>query len=149
MNNLKLCTRIGRIVYQYQIRACVIAHGDYCPSFNDNYVYMNKYYRNIKHYSIRDYNIFKNLQKYRLQCFCTTSDKKEVCLASHKDAVQKELQSYIEQKKEKLRVTEQRIKEKGNVILKDIEKTKNKVREKVEGIIEVFYYFFFYLYIIM
>lgn len=124
------------MVYQCQIRACVVVPGDYRPIHYDSYVYINKYYRDIKHYSIRNSSIFRNLEKYKHRYFCTTSDKKEVCLANHKDAVKKELQSYIEHKKERLRVTEQRIKDRGNVILKDIEETKKRVKEKVEGIIE-------------
>jgi len=136
MNNLKLCSPIYRMVYQHQIRACVVVHGDYRPVRCNDYVYMNKYYRDIKHYSVRNSSIFKNLQKYRFQYFCTTSEKKDVCLSSDRKDVKKEFRSYIEQKKEKLRVTEQKLKERRNVILKDIEKTKNKVKQKVEGIIE-------------
>jgi len=136
MNNWKLCARIGRIAYQHELRATSVIQAEPRQLHYDGHIYMNQYYRDSKYYNLRNFNLFKSLQKYRFRYFCTTSDKKEVCLASHKNAVKKEFQSYIEQKKERLRVTEQKIKERGNVILKDIEKTKNKVKEKVEGIIE-------------
>ncbi|KAK4884024.1 hypothetical protein RN001_000295 [Aquatica leii] len=59
---------------------------------------------------------------------CTTSDNR-------KD-VQKEIRTFIRQKKERLKVTERIIKQRGNVLLRDIELTKNKVKERVEEIIE-------------
>lgn len=51
--------------------------------------------------------------------------------------VNKEIKAYIQQNKDKLRNTEQRIKLKGSILLKDIRETKDKVREKVENIIDV------------
>ena len=47
------------------------------------------------------------------------------------------LRKYILQHKEKLRNTEEKIKRRGIVILKDIKETKDKVRTKVEEVIEV------------
>ncbi|GJQ66155.1 hypothetical protein Trydic_g4217 [Trypoxylus dichotomus] len=54
----------------------------------------------------------------------------------HQSKVTKELKNYIEHNKERLRDTENRIKEKSNILLKDIKDTKNKVKGKVEEIIE-------------
>lgn len=47
------------------------------------------------------------------------------------------LRKYILQHKEKLKNTEEKIKQRGIVILKDIKETKDKVRTKVEEVIEV------------
>ncbi|KAJ8963837.1 hypothetical protein NQ314_005352 [Rhamnusium bicolor] len=68
--------------------------------------------------------------------YCTTSDKENGNFRRRKEIVTKEFKAYIEHNKEKLRDTEQRLKEKRHAILQDIKETKNKVKEKVEGIIE-------------
>lgn len=65
--------------------------------------------------------------------FSTTSDKDWL----RQDKVTNELKSYFEQNKERLRDTEHKIKERGNILLKDIKDTKDKVKGKVEEIIEV------------
>jgi cardiolipin synthase len=47
-----------------------------------------------------------------------------------------DFKAYIEQNKEKLRDTEQRIKNKGTIILQDIKETTDKIKGKVEEVIE-------------
>lgn len=73
----------------------------------------------------------KCLQSYRF--FCSGQNK-----IISKEIVKKELKSYYEQNRDRLKDTEQKLLRKGNVILNDIKETKDKVREKVEEIIEVF-----------
>ncbi|KAI4468327.1 cdp-diacylglycerol--glycerol-3-phosphate 3-phosphatidyltransferase-related [Holotrichia oblita] len=50
--------------------------------------------------------------------------------------VTKELKNYFEQNRERFRDTEHKIKLKSHILLKDIKDTKDKVKEKVEEIIE-------------
>ncbi|XP_017781723.1 PREDICTED: probable cardiolipin synthase (CMP-forming) [Nicrophorus vespilloides] len=68
---------------------------------------------------------------YYASWFCTTSNKKDILLNRRK-----ELKTYIEHNKERLRDTEQRIKERGRVVLADIKETKDKVKGRVEQVIE-------------
>lgn len=136
MNTWKTCITASRLVYQCQIRTCVVVNIDYRHKLFDKYVYMNKYYRDIRTYYLRQSSFVKNIQRCRLRNFCTAQSK-DGCFASSKEVVRKEFRSYIEHNKERLRVTEQKIKHKGSVLLKDIKETKDKVREKVEEIVEV------------
>lgn len=80
-------------------------------------------------------------QDIRVRLFCTsektTTDRNNEAFKKHKDRVKHEFKTYIQHNKEKLRNTEEKIKLTGNVILKDIKETKDKVKEKVEEIIEV------------
>lgn len=64
---------------------------------------------------------------------CSASEKEE----KHKERVRDELKSYLKQHRVRLKDTEQRIKKTGNVIIKDIKETKDKVKERVGEIIEV------------
>lgn len=68
--------------------------------------------------------------------YCTSSNRQNN-LAKHKEHVTKEFKIYIEQNKEKLRDTEQRLKEKKHALLQDFKETRDKVKVKVEEIIEV------------
>ncbi|KAF5280872.1 hypothetical protein FQR65_LT03021 [Abscondita terminalis] len=98
------------------------------PKIDYAYLYVNNYIQNVKQCGMQTCNVFRNVQKFRFQYLCTSDN-------NHKD-VKKEIQSYILHKKETLKVTEELIKERGNVILKDIKSTKDKVKERVEEIIE-------------
>lgn len=122
MSNLQKWINLSRVLRQFQLPLSTILSTN-CTSYNSTW--SNKQ--------------FVNYVVYGNRLFCTTSGKKEAYLTNQKDTVKKELQSYIEQKKKKLRVTEQKLKDRGNVLLKDIEKTKQKVKERVEGIVEVQY----------
>lgn len=55
----------------------------------------------------------------------------------HKERVKEELRLYLKQHRVRLRDTEQRIKETGSGIIKDIKETKDKVKVRVGEIIEV------------
>lgn len=66
--------------------------------------------------------------------FSTTSDKDWL---PHQSKVTKELKSYFEKNKVRLRDTEYKIKEKSNILLEDIKSTRNKVKGKVDEVIEV------------
>lgn len=73
----------------------------------------------------------KNLQLRRYRLYSTSSKDAAAKFNRRKD----ELKAYVDNKKEKLRDTEQRIKERGNVLLQDLKDTKTKVRERVEEIV--------------
>lgn len=81
-------------------------------------------------------SLFENLQIFPTRYFCTSSEKNDV-FSRHSKTVKKGFNTYFVEKKEQLRDTEQRIKEKSSIILKDIKETKDKVKGKVEEIIEV------------
>ncbi|NP_001164128.1 cardiolipin synthase 1 [Tribolium castaneum] len=68
--------------------------------------------------------------------FCTTSNKENEEYTRHKTLVKDEFKAYIRQNTEKLRDTEQKLKQKGTVILQDIKETTDKVKGKVEEVIE-------------
>lgn len=80
--------------------------------------------------------LFEPVPKYKQYFYCTISDKKED-IHKHQDKVKEGLKSYIEHNRIRLRDTEQKLKETGNVILRDIKETKDKVKERVGEIIEV------------
>lgn len=65
------------------------------------------------------------------------SNKKNA-LFNDKNVQQKVIEDVIEHNKDLLRETEQRIWHKSNIILRDIKSTKEKVKEKMEEVIEVF-----------
>lgn len=68
-----------------------------------------------------------------------TQDKKETLLNADKHMDRKVLfENVIEQNKEKFRETEQRLRAKSNVIIKDIKATKDKMKVRMEEVIEVF-----------
>lgn len=50
---------------------------------------------------------------------------------SSKISVKDDIQTYIRENKKKLRNTEQKIKDKGNILLQDIKETTDKVKEKI------------------
>lgn len=81
--------------------------------------------------------ICRRLQKNGTNFYCTRSDEKKELFIKHKDRVKSEFKSYIEQNKERLRDTELKIKHTGSVLLKDIKETRDKVKEKVEEVVEV------------
>lgn len=60
----------------------------------------------------------------------------------HQSKVTKEIKNYFEENRERFRNTEHRIKLKSNNLLRDIKDTKDKVKEKVEEIIEVIFHLF-------
>lgn len=66
--------------------------------------------------------------------FCSASNEPNT---SGKKLLKNEIKTYINQNKERLRDTEIRLKKKGTVILQDIKDTRDKVRNKVEEVIEV------------
>lgn len=72
----------------------------------------------------------------KTQFYCTTSNKENEQFNQHKALVKNELKAYIRQNTEKLRDTEQKLKQKGTVILQDIKETTDKVKVKVEEVIE-------------
>lgn len=88
-----------------------------------------------------DRNVYKstNAKKARPISFrnlCT--DKKDTFLNPHKNNVQeKVLRKVFEHNKVILRETEQRLRLRSSVILRDIKTTKDKVKEKMEEVIEV------------
>ncbi|ENN70270.1 hypothetical protein D910_05667 [Dendroctonus ponderosae] len=74
----------------------------------------------------------KNLHLRRYRLYSTSSKDAAAKFNKRKD----ELKAYVDYKKEKLRDTELRIKERGNVLLQDLKDTKTKVRERVEEIVK-------------
>lgn len=68
------------------------------------------------------------------RALCSSASEKE---QQHKERVKEELKSYLNQHRVRLKDTEQRIKNTGNVIIKDIKETKDKVKVRVGEIIEV------------
>lgn len=113
MNKWRICSRTALCIYQSQVRACMAA-----TSIDHNH------FRNLKVESDR-FNFFRY--------FCTASGRSKMCFNERRE----ELRIYLENKRQRLRVTEQRIKWRGNIILRDIRETKNKVRERVGGIVMV------------
>ncbi|XP_044745409.1 probable cardiolipin synthase (CMP-forming) [Coccinella septempunctata] len=61
---------------------------------------------------------------------------KKTEITPQRDFVNKELKAYIQHNKTRFKSTEKRIKLKGSILLKDFRETKEKMREKVENIIE-------------
>jgi cardiolipin synthase len=84
----------------------------------------------------REQNSPLGKHSFHYQLFCTTSNKESDQLDHRKFLVKSDFKAYIEQNKEKLRDTEQRIKNKGTIILQDIKETTDKVKGKVEEVIE-------------
>lgn len=80
-------------------------------------------------------DFLENFPQRTQRLFSTASDKNEI--DKHRERVRQELKSYLKQHRVRLRDTEQRIKETGSVIIKDIKETKDKVKERVGEIIEV------------
>ncbi|KAJ3648238.1 hypothetical protein Zmor_020056 [Zophobas morio] len=68
--------------------------------------------------------------------FCTTSNNENEHFTHGKLLHKTDLKAYIKQNKDKLRNTEQRLKHKGSVIIQDIKETTDKMKEKVEEVIE-------------
>ncbi|XP_057662772.1 probable cardiolipin synthase (CMP-forming) [Diorhabda carinulata] len=67
----------------------------------------------------------------------TSSNKSNECVKINNEKVaSKDFKAIIQDNKDKFKDTEKRLKERGNILLKDIKETKNKVKEKVEEIIE-------------
>ncbi|RZC42023.1 cardiolipin synthase 1 [Asbolus verrucosus] len=115
MNNIRFSnTIINKLLdrCQFRVRSTI------CWDHRYSIMYMHKRHKDI----------------FRL--FCSTSNKENDKFTPHKLFVKNELKAYIEQNKEKLRDTEQRIKQKGTVILQDIKETTDKVKGKVEEVIE-------------
>lgn len=96
---------------------------------NTNKYILNERIKDIKYHSLRSFCVSKYL--------CDSTEKNDILLDKHRERVRKEFQIYIEQNKERLRDTEQKLKDKKDVLLKDIKETKDKVKGKVEEIIEV------------
>lgn len=65
--------------------------------------------------------------------FCTNSNDTSTKFTRRKE----EIRAYLEHNKEKLKDTEQRLKQRGHVLLQDLKDTKSKVKERVEEIAEV------------
>lgn len=93
--------------------------------------------RGLTNKTIRDceYYILRNISATNF--LLTHNDKNDIILNKRRERVKREFQLYMEQNRERLRDTEQKLKVKKDVILKDIKETKDKVKEKVEEIIEV------------
>lgn len=73
-----------------------------------------------------------------LSCNNYCDNKKDAFLnAGDKNVQHKVLQNVIRRNKDLLRETEQRLRFKSNVILRDIKSTKDKVKERMEEVIEV------------
>ncbi|KAB0803833.1 hypothetical protein PPYR_00803 [Photinus pyralis] len=120
MNSLKSFSILHRF-FETRLRGCCdMVFISYNPKVNFTYFHMNKYLQ--KH------------QRFKFQTLCTVHDKGRPPFDSKN--VKKEIQSYIRQKQIKLKATEQRIKVCGETLRKDFVDTKNKVKEKVEEVIE-------------
>lgn len=149
MSGLKSCVFIHRLFCRFKVLRPVSADVYYT-----NYRLMHRYacvttccssvLRNCVHCSPTK-DILSPLRSLGTNYYCTASDKKNELFTKHKDRVRKEFQSYIEQNKERLRDTELKIKHTGSVFLKDIKETKDKVKERVEEIVEVFIYYIHWL----
>lgn len=81
-------------------------------------------------------NVLEDIPRCTQRLYCSASNKKND-VNKHKERVRQELKTYLKQHRVRLRDTEQRIKETGNVIIKDIKETRDKVKERVGEIIEV------------
>ncbi|XP_072385928.1 probable cardiolipin synthase (CMP-forming) isoform X4 [Diabrotica undecimpunctata] len=81
---------------------------------------------------------FKRVVFPNSQLFCTGPGRSRSNESGSQEdvSVSKDFKAIYEENKEKLKYTEKRLKEKGHFLLNDIKKTKNKVREKVEEVIE-------------
>ncbi|XP_066249527.1 probable cardiolipin synthase (CMP-forming) [Euwallacea similis] len=88
----------------------------------------------FKHNALTRCPIYQPLQ--RLSCiscrlYCTNSEETSTKFTQKRE----EIKAYLEQNKEKLRDTEQKLKERGYVILQDLKDTRSKMKEKVEEIV--------------
>ncbi|XP_045461635.1 probable cardiolipin synthase (CMP-forming) [Harmonia axyridis] len=93
----------------------------------------HKDFFNITNYKNRCINENGNVALGKIN-LCQSRGKKT--FDTQRAYVNKELKAYIQQNKNRLRNTEKRIKLQGSILMKDIRETKDKVREKVENIIE-------------
>ncbi|XP_022907363.1 probable cardiolipin synthase (CMP-forming) [Onthophagus taurus] len=128
-SNLIFTTR--RLLTRSNVRYCfntTLCYKDHC------HIILGKCKQQFRtHYPLYIQRYFKDA-KNKLRGFSTASDKD--FLSRQRTKVTNEFKTYIEQNKERLRDTEQRLKERGTIILQDIKETKDKVRGKVEEIIE-------------
>lgn len=111
--------------------------------------------RRLEHYCQRSYtlNTFNfSLFQENVKFSCLnqvgfSNQNKSICSNSKGENVHftknvsKELKTIIEKKKEKFKEKEKKLKEKGTMILKDIKETKDKVKEKVEEVVEACFVF--------
>lgn len=131
MNSLKCVLLRSKIICLQHVRTC----------FNCT---LNPHLMKIPNRRLINKSI-KDCEYYILRNFCVTNflltnnGKNDIILNKHKERVKREFQLYLEQNRERLRDTEQKFKDKKDIILKDIKETKDKVKEKVEEIIEVIY----------
>lgn len=91
--------------------------------------------KNWKNNFIRTNNELINISRHE----CVKTDKKETLINSDKNVREKIYQNVFEHNKERFRETEQKFREKSTVIIKDIKEAKNKMKERMEEVIEVRY----------
>ncbi|CAH0552004.1 unnamed protein product [Brassicogethes aeneus] len=84
------------------------------------------------HFEHTKRSLLKNYQKR----FCSTSNNDNGSFPASKKLVKDELKAYFEHNKERLKDTNIRFKEKRDVIIQDIKETRDKVKSKVEEVIE-------------
>lgn len=134
MNNAVLWSLINsKIFTRNQLRGAT-----FCFSSQNSYIYGNseKTPPSLCCYPIRTGQILKNIKYCKGRIF-STSHKSGEPIITRKNSMKNELKAYIQQNKDKLKNTEEKIKKRGHVILKDIRDTRDKVKEKVEEVIEV------------
>lgn len=88
--------------------------------------------KNWKNNFIRTNNELINISRHE----CVKTDKKETLINSDKNVREKIYQNVFEHNKERFRETEQKFREKSTVIIKDIKEAKNKMKERMEEVIE-------------
>lgn len=79
---------------------------------------------------------FTTLEKIQCNEYCT--DKKDTLINAEKN-VQQKLENVIAHNKVIFRETEQKLRLKGSTIIKDIKHTKEKVKSRMEEVIEVLF----------
>ncbi|XP_028134984.1 probable cardiolipin synthase (CMP-forming) [Diabrotica virgifera virgifera] len=84
---------------------------------------------------LTDVKSFKRGEFLNHQLFCTGPGRSNESV-SQDVKVSKDFKAIYEENREKLKHTEKKLKERGQFLLNDIKETKNKVREKVEEVIE-------------
>lgn len=134
MNSLKL------FAFSRKQQSCLKSWTKICCGCQQDYSSTNKplgklFFHN--HLKLQTSSLYEHLQIFPTRYFCTSSEKNDV-FSRHSETIKKGFNTYFAENKERLRDTEQRIKEKSSIILKDIKETKDKVKGKVEEIIEVF-----------
>lgn len=75
---------------------------------------------------------------YKLFCTYDNENKR----LGNDGKVMNKVKTYLKTNKDKFNDTEQKVREKAQIIVEDIRETKKKVKESVENIIEVIFYYY-------